>query len=252
MARVRYVVLSAALMGCLCACATSTSGKGSEGSPAPHSAASSASSASASASSAASSTAPAGGGGPVAAALPALVVQAADVPGLTGDGSASAVSKSDSDDPQTSQCLGLPDPDQYFLAEYESDEFSTDSVTVDSDITSYTSSQAVTIDRETIAEPDKLATCFKQDATATDSGLPTGTTVDSIDVDAPPAGAPANVLGVVAVQLTIPDEGKGYVDDVLIVGKYVDESVTFTSTDPIPASMVTPLVTTIGNRISGK
>jgi hypothetical protein len=250
MSRVHFAMLvPVALVGCLCACGTSDSGKAASSTPAA--AHSSAATSASSTAAAGSTSASAAGGGPAAAALPALVVQATDVAGYTGDGSAASEAKGDSDSAQTAQCVGEPDPNQYFLAEYESDEFSNDSLSIDSDITSYTSAQAITIDRALIAKPDQLAACFKQSGEASGS-LPSGATVDSVKVVPAPAGTPSNALGDVQVQLTIPDQGKVYVDEVLIVGKYVDEGLTFSSDQPIPTAVLQSLTTTIANRIAGK
>ncbi len=178
------------------------------------------------------------------------------MPGYTGDGSAGTQSKSDSDDPQTAQCIGQPDPDQYFVASYDSDEFAKDTLSIDSTVTSYNSPKAISIDRAYLSNPTKLADCFKQDAASPDSGLPAGTTVDSVSVGPAPSGTPSNVLGVISVQVTTPSNGqnvKVYIDEVLIVGTDVDEKMTITSgATPVAASLLQSLATTIATRIGGK
>jgi hypothetical protein len=247
MSRLRFVVLVPAVLlaGCLAACSSSLPGKGALNST-PASAHSSTSTSAASSAPASSAS----GSGPAAAALPALVVQAGDVVGYTGDGSGGPESKDDSDSAQIAQCLGQADPNQYYLAEYASDEFSNDDLAIDSDITSYTSAQAVTIDRALIAQPDKLAACFKQDFES--GGLPTGAVINSVNVNAAPAGTPSNALAEVVVQVMIPDQGALYITEILLVGKYVDEGLTFTSGQPVPAALLTSLTTTIANRIADK
>jgi hypothetical protein len=257
MATVHRVVIAVALVAGLTACSSATAGSGqrSPGSTQPASGSTAAGSAASSAGSTAAQTSGAGGG-PAAATLPALVVQAADVPGYTGDGSGGTQSKSDSDDPQTAACLGQPDPDQYFVAGYASDEFTTSALSIDSTVTSYNSTKAISIDRAYLANPTKLADCFKQDAASPDSGLPSGSTVTKVSVDPAPAGTPSNVLGVIDVQLTIPNSGQTvpvFVDEVLIVGTYIDESITISSAETaVSASLLQSLATTIANRIAGK
>jgi hypothetical protein len=246
MSRFRFVALSAVLVGCLCACGTSHSGTASTNSPQPN--ASSATSRSDLSTAPLSSAAAAGG--PTAAALPALVIQAGDVAGYAGDGSAGPQTQADNDNTQTTQCVGEPDPNHYFLAGYASDEFSNDDVAIDSDITSYTTAQAIAIDRTLIGKADQLTVCIKQAVAG--SGLPTGSTVDSVAITAPPVGAPSNVLGEIVSQVTIPGQGRLYNDEVLIVGKHVDEGLTFTSAQQIPTSLIQSLATTIANRIADK
>jgi hypothetical protein len=188
--------------------------------------------------------------------LPALVVQAGDVPGYTGDGTGGPQSKSDSDDPETAKCMGQPDPNQYFLAGYASDEFSKSTTSIDSNVTSYSSSNAISIDRAYVANPIKLAACFIQSASAAGSGLPTGTTIGSASVLPAPPGTPSNVLGVISVNLTTPSSGQAtpvYLDEVVVVGAYVDESVTFTSLGaPVPSDLLVTVTTAIANRIATK
>jgi hypothetical protein len=84
--------------------------------------------------------------------------------------------------------VGQPDPDQYFLAGYASDEFSAAAVSIDSAVTSYSSPKAISIDRAYVANPAKLAACFKQDASSASSGFPTGTTIGAASVVPAPTG----------------------------------------------------------------
>jgi hypothetical protein len=244
--RLIVVVPAVLLVAALGACSSSEPGKGT---PSSTAAAAESSSATTSAASSAPSSS-VSGNGPAAAALPALVVRAGDVTGYTGDGSGGPETKDDSDSAQIAQCVGQADPNQYYLAEYASDEFSNDDLAIDSDITSYTSAQAITIDRALIAQPDQLAACFKQDFES--GGLPTGATVDSVEVGPAPGGTPSNALAEVVVHVTIPDQGKLYISEVLLVGKYVDEGLTFTGDQPVPTALLQSLTTTIANRIADK
>jgi hypothetical protein len=257
MAGVRLVVVSLALVAVASGCSAGVSGQGSaRSSEAVGSGSGSRAASSAGASAGASAQPQSSGSAPDASTLPALVVQAGDVPGYTGDGTGGPQSKSDSDDPEAAKCMGQPDPNQYFLAGYASDEFSNDTVSIDSNVTSYSSSNAISIDRAYIADPTKLAACFIQEASAPDSGLPSGTTIGAASVLPAPAGAPSNVLGVISLQATTPGSGQPvaiYLDEALVVGADVDESVTFTSLGaPVPSSLLQSLTTTIANRISAK
>ena len=182
------------------------------------------------------------------------MVKPSDLPGYTADATAQSVKKGQNNksSAQIATCMGLPNLDKYWSAEYTSDTYTKGAVYVGSDATGYTSPQAITIDREMTANATKLTACFR--LLVAGGGLPGGTTISSVTFNHM-TGVPANVLGdiqVVATTTVGTTKVNLYIDDVLIVGTDLDEGVTFTGAgSPVPASVIQPLTATIANRVAG-
>jgi hypothetical protein len=151
------------------------------------------------------------------------------------------------------KCTGSPNTEPDKVAEAHSDDFALGDAGISSSAASYRSQRDLDADVAMVRSP-KLAACYKQVTEKLATGLPAGTTIDSVSAKfAPGPGAgPANVVATGAVTLKFTASGQQvelYLTVAFIIGPLIQAEVDTNNVGkPLSASVVNSAVAAVADR----
>jgi len=239
------VLTAAAVVSVSSACSSSTSSSGSPTTTPPTSSAASSPAPSTSASSALST--------PSTATLTAITVQPGDLPtGWTGK-PAQPDPAADAYQAALVSCVGGRNTNPDRVAQVQSPDYSQGQATISSSAKAMKSPSDVAADAQLLSSP-KINDCYATLIRTELAKSAAGATINSLTVTVTPGtgGAPANVVGTAAAQISLTAQGQtatAFIDATFITGPSIEAEVDFQNVGaPIPADVRIPVIANVAAR----